>query len=69
MLQVHALVVGEVIRPPMFVATSLRQDAAQKFAKNARYVLSVAIPAHCQNACYVGGHSEFDHEEEVLIPP
>ena len=68
MLQVNALVVGEVIRPPMFVATSFNKQTARSFAKNARYLVRVAIPAHSMNACCVREHSEFA-EEEVLIPP
>ena len=69
LLQVSALVVGEVIRAPMFVATSFNRHTAQKFAKNAGYILVVTIPANCKNACRVHEHSEFEYEEEVLIPP
>jgi len=68
-VQVQSLFVGEVIRAPMFVATSFDPATARTFARNAKYLLSVDIPAHCCNACCIQVLSEYTEEEEVLIPP
>lgn len=60
---------NEVIRPPMFVATSFNKSVARRFAKNAKYLVRVDVPADCHNACCIEEHSEFQSEKEVLIQP
>lgn len=63
------LKVGDVIRPPMFVATSLHRTQAMKFRENAMFLIRIHIQAYCVNACCIQDHSEYGHEQEVLIPP
>jgi hypothetical protein len=65
-MQASVLVPGVVIRPPMFVATSISRATAALMAKGP--IVRLNIPAGCRNACSVSSHSAYD-EEEVLLPP
>jgi hypothetical protein len=53
----------------MFVATSLNREKAKEFRQNARFLLRIHIISGCLNACHIQHHSEYGHEQEVLIPP
>lgn len=66
-LQAASLSVGQVIRPPMFVATSTNREVASHFRKI--YIVKLIIPAGCRNACRVDTISLFKEELEVLLPP
>ena len=64
--QASVLRVGIVIRPPMFVATSLDHATAVHMADGP--LVRFEIPVGCRNAYPVDDLSEFD-EHEILLPP
>jgi hypothetical protein len=64
--QTSLLKPGVVIRPPMFVSTSLSPAIAASLAHGP--IVRFNIPAGCRNACLVSNHSAYA-EEEVLLPP
>jgi len=68
--QVATLRVGEVIRPPMFLATSLDQQEAQRaFQKPGSPLVKLHVPAGCRNACNIASLSACKKQKEVLLPP
>jgi len=68
--QVATLRVGEVIRPPMFLATSLDQQAAQRaFQKPGSPLVKLHVPDGCRNACNIASLSSYKKQKEVLLPP
>lgn len=65
--QIKRLHIGEVIRPPMFVATSTSKKVAKRFRKTV--LVKLTVPSGCRNACNVKILSEFNRQNEVLLPP
>merc|ERR1711957_299824 len=68
--QVATLRVGEVIRPPMFLATSLDQkEARHRFQKFGSPLVKFIVPIGCRNACNIACLSAYRKQKEVLLPP
>lgn len=70
--QAQRLVPHMVIRPPMFVATSLHYNEAHKFLQKKDghgFLLKINIPRGCRNATYIDHVSVYEQEAEVLVPP
>ena len=65
--QVSMLHAGKVVRPPMFVKTTINLSIAENFREV--YLIKFNIRAGCRNAFTVESLSEFKAEREVLLPP
>ena len=63
------LFAGLVVRPPMFVSTTIDRNAADGFRQFGKYLVELAIPAGCRNTCSVSEHSDYAGEKEFLLPP
>lgn len=70
-VQAATLRVGDVLRPPMFVATSLHRTAAERFLSDQRrYLICFSISAGSPNASAIqASHTNFAYEGEVLLSP
>jgi len=67
--QAALLVVGAVIRPCMYVASSLDRSVAEVFVGEHGYLFKLHIPAGCRNASVIYEFARIQDEKEVLIPP
>ena len=67
--QASRLFAGLVVRPPMFVSTTIDRNTADGFRQFGKYLVELAIPAGCRNACSVSEHSDYAGEKEFLLPP
>ena len=69
--QASRLFAGLVVRPPMFVSTTTDHDrnTANGFRQLGKYLVELAIPPGCRNACSVSEHSDYAGGNEFLLPP
>jgi hypothetical protein len=67
--QIASLREGEVIRPPMFVASSMHEQQTKGFKKKTGILVKIYVPAGCRNACSIEALSRFPKQKEVLLPP
>jgi hypothetical protein len=67
--QAAMLVEGTVVRPCMYVASSLDRNVGEVFCGEARNLLKLTVPSGCRNASVISRFARIQDEKEVLIPP
>jgi hypothetical protein len=67
--QAAMLVEGTVVRPCMYVASSLDRNVAEIFCGEARNLLKLNVPSGCRNASVISRYARVQDEKEVLVPP